>query len=202
MNTVITENEIQYSTYGIDITAFLKILYEKITGNDWMYLVDTLEHWWSIYSIIAILVSLLFFAGFIYAKIRYAQLSDIEQAQLRAAEKAWASKHAQPDSKNSRWEIIKNRVTQNNPEAWRVAIIEADIFLDETLSNAGYVGQSLGEKLRGANPQSFTTIQDAWEAHKVRNEIAHTGSDFVLTQRSAEETITRFERVFKEFGVV
>jgi hypothetical protein len=75
-------------------------------------------------------------------------------------------------------------------------------MLDETLTNAGYVGQTLGEKLKSANPQSFTTIQDAWEAHKVRNEIAHVGSDFVLTKKNAQETLVRFERVFREFGVI
>ncbi len=75
-------------------------------------------------------------------------------------------------------------------------------MLDETLKNAGYVGQNLGEKLKGANAESFTTLQDAWEAHKVRNEIAHVGSDFILTQKSAQETITRYARVFKEFGVI
>jgi hypothetical protein len=83
-----------------------------------------------------------------------------------------------------------------------VAIIEADIFLDETLNEAGYVGVSLGEKLKSANPQSFTTIQDAWEAHKVRNEIAHVGSDFILTRKIAQDTLLRFERVFREFGVI
>ena len=75
-------------------------------------------------------------------------------------------------------------------------------MLEETLNNAGYVGQTLGEKLKGANPQSFRTVQDAWDAHKVRNDIAHVGSDFILTKRVAQETITKFERVFREFGVI
>jgi hypothetical protein len=117
-------------------------------------------------------------------------------------EKEWAAQHEVPETKNARCDAIQMRISEHNPESWRIAIIEADIMLDETLINAGYVGQSLGEKLRSANTTSFTTLQDAWEAHKVRNEIAHVGSDFVLTQRTAQETLVRFERVFREFGVI
>jgi hypothetical protein len=198
----VEDGEIVYNAYGIDYFGFIQTFYEGFLGGNFSALVHTIERWWTIYSIIAILVSLLLFVGYVYAKIRYAQLSDMEQEALRNAENAWATKHANPDSRNARWDIIQKRVTENSPESWRIAIIEADILLDETLSNAGYPGQSLGEKLKGANPQSFTTIQDAWEAHKVRNEIAHAGSDFVLTQKSARDTLSRFERVFREFGVI
>jgi len=188
--------------YGFDLVSIFQKLFGSLLGGDWHSFVARIETWWNVYSIIAILFSILFFVGYIYAKIRYVQLSDIEQQALREAEAAWANRHKKPDSRNARWDIIQKRVTENSPEAWRIAIIEADILLEETLNNAGYVGQTLGEKLKGANTQSFTTIQDAWEAHKVRNEIAHAGSDFVLTQRTAQETITRYERVFREFGIV
>lgn len=180
----------------------LRYIYEDLLGFNWNHLVDTLDTWWTIYSVIAMVFSFILFVGYVYAKIRFGQLSAIEQAKLRAQEAAWASRHARPESRNARWDIIQKRVSENSPESWRVAIIEADILLEETLTNAGYPGQTLGEKLKGANPRSFTTIQDAWEAHKVRNEIAHAGSDFVLTKKVAQETITRFERVFREFGVV
>ena len=45
------------------------------------------------------------------------------------------------------------------------------------------------------------TLNDAWEAHKVRNRIAHDGADFVLTKRMVDETINRYLRVFEELGV-
>ncbi len=202
MQPVPDENDIVYDAYSLDIAGFVRFVYEKITNNDWGSFMRTLEHWWNIYAVIAVILSLIFFAGFIYAKIRYGQLSDIEQEGLREAEEQWARRHESKGSKNAKWDAILGRVTENNPESWRIAIIEADIFLDEVLTDAGYVGQSIGEKLKSANPQSFTTVQDAWEAHKVRNEIAHVGSDFILTKKKAQETIVQFERVFKEFGVI
>ncbi|MCR4285266.1 MAG: hypothetical protein NUW00_00020 [Candidatus Kaiserbacteria bacterium] len=196
------DNDLIYDTYGVDFFGILRYFYEALTGSNWDALVSTVLHWWNIYSIFALFLSLLFFAGFIYSKIRYSQLSEIEHHKIHEAEKAWARRYEGVGTRSARWDVIQKRAGEPNPESWRVAIIEADILLDETLSKAGYVGKSLGEKLKSANPSSFTTIQDAWEAHKVRNDIAHVGSDFVLTQRVAKETLLRFERVFREFSVI
>ncbi|HEX4799119.1 MAG TPA: hypothetical protein VFV22_01105 [Candidatus Paceibacterota bacterium] len=196
----VTEEGITYNTLSVDNN--IRALFETVLGTNWQEIAQVLERWWAIYSIIALIAALVLFIGYVYAKMRYAQISEMEQLALRDAEKAWETKYAKPKTRNARWDIIQSRVSEQSPESWRVAIIEADIMLDEVLTNAGYVGQSLGEKLKSANPMSFTTIQDAWEAHKVRNEVAHAGSDFVLTPKSARETIMRFERVFREFGVI
>jgi hypothetical protein len=199
---ILDANDSIYETYGIDFSGIFGYVYEEILGFDPDAFAEAVKSWWDVYSIIAILLSLFFFTMFIYSKIRDAQLSDIEQEELRRQEARWAAKYEDQGAKNLRWDTIQRRISDSTPEAWRLAIIEADILLDETLSNAGYVGQSVGEKLKTANPQSFTTIQDAWEAHKVRNEIAHVGSDFVLTKKTAQDTILRFERVFREFGII
>lgn len=202
MNATSTGNDIVLQTYGLDISGLVRFLYEKTIGGDASGFTGTLEHWWNIYSVVAILLSLVFFVGFVYAKIRYSQLSEIEHHAFHEDEKRWATQHAHADTKNSRWDVIQRRVTENSPESWRIAIIEADILLDEVLTNAGYVGTSLGEKLKSANPSSFTTIRDAWDAHMVRNKIAHAGSDFILTKKVAQDTLVQFERVFREFGVI
>lgn len=197
----ITKDGIVYQTYGID--GLLKFLFEAITNNDWASLLSALQFWWSVYSIIAILLSLIFIAGFVYAKIKYGELAALEQQALKDAEAKWALVHEGVGSaKNARWESIQKHIADNSPESWRIAIIEADILLDETLRHAGYVGHSIGEMLKTANTHAFTTVQDAWDAHKVRNDIAHVGSDFILTKKVAQETVIHFERVFREFGVI
>ena len=104
--------------------------------------------------------------------------------------------------KNQRWADIEKRLEISNPSEWRVAIIEADILLGEVLDGAGYVGATIGEQLKSANPNNFGTVEVAWQAHRVRNEIAHASSDFVLTHKLARETITQYKRVFNEFGAI
>jgi hypothetical protein len=201
-STIPDENDIVFQTYGLDIVSLIRAVYDLLVGGDFDAFLERLSHWWDIYSIIAILLSLVFIVGFVYAKIRYAELKEIEQKQLREAEAMWAHVYGGGRKANSRWEDVLAHVKSENPNDWRLAIIEADIMLEEALDKAGYVGVTIGDKLKTANPESMRTLHDAWEAHKVRNQIAHAGTDFVLTKKTTQETVTRYERVFTEFGTI
>ncbi len=202
MKEVPDENDLLYNEYGLDIFSLFQYIYEELFNFEWDSFVDFISTLWNIYSLIAILLALIFFIGFIYAKIRYGELSEVEQEELRAGERRWAERYGEELPSQGRWAEIQKHLHDDNPNSWKIAIIEADIYLEEILADAGYNGVTLGEKLKAANPQTFTTVQDAWEAHKIRNEIAHAGGDFVLTKRVAQETLTRYERVFREFGVL
>ncbi len=202
MNTEFTQNEIIYSSYGLDLVGLIQFLYEKLIGGDWQAVVDFFNTLWNIYSVLALIVSFLFFIGFVYAKVQYGALCDKEQEKLREGEAMWVERYGGVTPTRGRWQEIQQHLHDENPNSWKIGIIEADIFLEEILNENGYVGVTIGEKLKGANASSFTTIQDAWDAHKVRNEIAHTGGDFILTKRIAQDTLTRYERVFREFGAI
>ncbi|MHB8914124.1 MAG: hypothetical protein ACYC4I_03920 [Minisyncoccota bacterium] len=103
---------------------------------------------------------------------------------------------------NPRWLHIETLATSGVASDWRAAIIEADILLDDLLTREGYEGMGVGEKLKNADASNFSTLQDAWEAHKVRNQIAHEGSSFDLSETLARRTIARYESVFREFNVI
>ncbi|NCN52361.1 hypothetical protein GW943_00945 [Candidatus Parcubacteria bacterium] len=204
------DNDIIYQTRGLDIVGIVERVTAFFRGDTlssaggFSSFLTFLGHFWQVYSIIAIALALLFFAGFIYAKIRYGQLGEILDAQIEEGEKRWDELHGggSKTGTNVRWQEVMTHVASQNPNDWRLAIIEADILLEDTLEGAGFPGATIGEKLKSANPTSFTTLQDAWDAHKIRNQIAHSGSDFVLTQRIAQEAIIKYERVFKEFGIL
>jgi len=100
---------------------------------------------------------------------------------------------------NPRWEHILMLADSDSENDWRRAIIDADTMMDEMLMTQGYQGDTLGERLKGANPLQFTTLNLAWAAHKVRNDIAHAGHEFHLTEREARATIDLYRRVFEEF---
>jgi len=76
------------------------------------------------------------------------------------------------------------------------------VMLEELLRTIGYNGESVGEMLKSVDKNEFLTIEDAWEAHKVRNAIAHSGGDFQLNERETKRVIALFEKVFKEFQVI
>ena len=48
----------------------------------------------------------------------------------------------------------------------------------------------------------MSSLQDAWDAHRIRNRIAHEGSDFVLTHSLSQEAIVKYERALRELGLV
>jgi hypothetical protein len=106
----------------------------------------------------------------------------------------WAPENTtfQRIDENGKWVLFPAARKGLNPE---------EPTIPEILKKQGYAGNSLGERLKSIAPSQLESLQDAWEAHKVRNNIAHQGADFILTQRLAQETITKYQRVFTEFGV-
>lgn len=101
-----------------------------------------------------------------------------------------------------RWERVMAHLNSARESDWRLAVLEADVLLDEMVTGMGYHGDSLGEKLKGIEPSDFTTLEKAWEAHGVRNRIAHEGAAFALTEREAKRVFGLYEEVFKEFHYI
>jgi len=104
--------------------------------------------------------------------------------------------------KNPRWQLVEDLVQSNSDADWRVAIIEADVLLEEALELSGFNGASIGEMLTNAGPGSFSTYKIAWDAHKIRNDIAHEGSNYIFGKEDAIKTINMYKSVLEEFGVV
>ncbi len=105
-------------------------------------------------------------------------------------------------NQNPKWQRVVTHSESSNPSDWRLAVIEADILLSELLNTMNLVGDSIGDKLKSVEKSDFVTLDLAWEAHKVRNRIAHDGADFVLTQREAKRVIELYQKVFEEFSFV
>lgn len=110
-------------------------------------------------------------------------------------EHAPAPKHVE----NKRWTNVLNRLASHSEGDWRLAIIEADIILDDMLSRMGYHGEGIGEKLKQVEKSDFATLDEAWEAHKVRNRIAHDGASYKMPHHDAERVIGLYKKVFEEF---
>ncbi|OHA17086.1 MAG: hypothetical protein A3G52_03935 [Candidatus Taylorbacteria bacterium RIFCSPLOWO2_12_FULL_43_20] len=102
----------------------------------------------------------------------------------------------------AKWKKIQNHIDSDNPSNWRLAILEADILLDSMIDDIGGFGETLGDKLKNADKNKFTTIDKAWEAHKIRNLIAHEGEDFLISQREARRVIGLYKDSFDEFNYV
>lgn len=103
---------------------------------------------------------------------------------------------------NQTWESIRSKLLSDNASDWRLAIIEADIYLDKLLDQKGFHADTIGDKLKSITPDQLASIQIAWEAHKVRNRIAHEGADFNLTMPESRRVLSYFEIVFRDLGAI
>ncbi len=197
------DNDIVYTHFSPNFLGFFNRMSEIVTGqelgsNGFIQFLSTV---WDIWSIIAFVLSALFIYGIIYSYLRLNKLQEKESQELYNEEQLW--KNLNNDSQeNRRWNEIQSHISSDNPNDWKLAIIEADIILGEVLENVGYAGHSIGDQLKGAKSANFTTIQDAWDAHLIRNKIAHSSDDFVLTHSVAKEAMIKYKRVFKEFDAI
>ena len=95
--------------------------------------------------------------------------------------------------------VIQGYMSSQSEALWRIGIMEADNVLLEVLREKGYRGEGVGEMLKNA---SFKTVDLAWDAHKVRNRIAHEGSDFQLTEREAKRAFILYESVLRDLKAI
>lgn len=148
-------------------------------------------------------ITLLFITGVVYVTMRINKIRTDEYAYfMNEVEKARIASGEMRVGHNPKWEQVQAHVASANPNDWRIAIIEADIMLEDMINAMGYSGESLGEKLRNADEGKFSTIDKAWEAHRVRNQIAHQGAAFVLSEREARRVINLYRDVFDEFKYI
>lgn len=189
----------------LNVEYWFRLMYECFRGQcyaggsvDTSQLDALLANVWLWVIFIGYLIAIVALVMIIYSTIRLFELR-------RREEEYYGKLLLSPDQKigvNPRWAHIESLRDSAQPNDWRTAIMEADIMLDDMLLKQGYDGLGVAEKLKKVEPSDFNTLNDAWEAHKVRNQIAHEGSAFELSETLARRTIARYEAVFREFRIL
>jgi hypothetical protein len=149
---------------------------------------------------ISIVISVLLLIGIITAieGIKHVRKKEAERYDLKV-ETAYDENAKGDPTLTKKWASVMAHADSPNASDWRQAIIEADIILGEILTKMQYAGEGIGEQLKGANKAEFKTLDQAWEAHRIRNQIAHEGSDFALDQHEAKRVINLYRQVLEEF---
>jgi hypothetical protein len=185
----------------LNIEYFFQKIYDFLVGFDAERIRQIIEEFMPYVNLISTVISAALLVGIISIVLKVKRLEQAEAAKLAVhVVPAYESAAPIPDVKLAgKWEKILTHVDSPNQNDWLLAIIEADIILGEILDKMGYRGESIGEKLKRVEKSDFRTLDSAWEAHKVRNAIAHQGSDFIITQREAKRIISLYKEVFEEF---
>ena len=177
-------------------------VYELVTGLN----VDVEEvpyefmYWGGQVILLGFTLSVIFLAFVVYTRIRIVFVE--HEGFGQEASLLTPLEEPELEKGNSRWETIVMLAASPQESDSRRAIIEADVMLGDLLTSQGYRGATIGDQLKDANPLQFTTLDLAWKAHKMRNDVAHGGEGLQLTERDVRATIDQYGRVFEEFNYI
>ena len=97
---------------------------------------------------------------------------------------------------DSEWQAVLDKLEDDNPEVYKLAVLEADKIFDDLLKRKKIPGSDMGERLKQLRPEQLANLDDVWRAHKIRNRVAHE-SGFHLTRAQAKMAVEIFEKAIK-----
>lgn len=95
------------------------------------------------------------------------------------------------------WQVIVEKASIPTPDNLRLSIIEADSLVDSFLKSAGYIGDTMADRLSQISSQGIKSVNPMWDAHRLRNMLVHTPGVSVSPQE-ARGALTAFENFLKE----
>jgi len=100
-----------------------------------------------------------------------------------------------------RWQKIKEGLDKDYEDQWKLSLIDAAGFLDDSLKNAGFGGANLGERLQRVTSEDLLNIDELNKVQKVCADIVHD-PNYKLTKAAAKDVIIQIESALKELGAL
>jgi hypothetical protein len=95
---------------------------------------------------------------------------------------------------------IEHQLKQDNPSSYHLAVLNSDKLVDQVLRDLGIKGQTMGERMKNY-ASAFSDRNGIWEAHKLRNVIAHE-PDAHVTYEQAKRALANFRQALKDLGAI
>jgi hypothetical protein len=146
-------------------------------------------------KIISFILSVIFGFLIVFFIVRFQKLVGFKIEKAKSLLKGQAS--ASGGASRSRWEEIQDHIGSEREAEWKFAVIEADKLLNDLLAQAGFPGETMGERLTNIEKGQLLSLEGLWEAHKVRNKIAHD-SNYFLRYSEARRVVKLYEDALRE----
>ncbi len=188
-------------TYNVNWSSFTwDNVYNFFGIKDFIYFIsspsiqDTL---WPV-KIVFIFFTLFFLCAVIWF---YANSSYIQTHFLQDFTEMFSKETAESKKFIKSWKNIKARMDSGSDPQLRLAIIEADDLLNQTLQDADYQGDTFEAMVQSAAKKIPDDVQLVLQAHQVRNAIVYE-PDFVLTKEAAATALDAYESAIKKLSEV
>ncbi|MES3005209.1 MAG: hypothetical protein V4690_03860 [Patescibacteria group bacterium] len=146
------------------------------------------------YFSVILSAGLILLLHYLYKKLK--ELGEMEE------QKYYPKENTEIEAVNPQWQRVLAHAHSGNESDWRLSILEADIMLGDLLDKLSLPGDTIGDKLKAVEKSDFTTVENAWEAHKIRNRIAHDGVSFLLSAHETKRIIGLYKEIFEEFRII
>jgi hypothetical protein len=165
---------------------------------------------WNLYQTFLVFLTIFFLSIIAYCFIRLLEIRKKEHAHLHHEIAEYERHQKEKEHKikeetvshNPRWNKVLTYLASGSQSDWKLAVIESDSMLEDLSAELGFKGDSLGDRLKMANQDTFKGLSSAWEVHNIRNRIAHEGLAFELSEREAKRVIALYEQIFRNYGYI
>lgn len=186
--------------YSLNPEYIFYRIYELFTGQGpetQEFLAVLAQFWWWLraLSILITIVLVILLVWLVWKVILFRKEQHFSLRSMMQVAKAEKPKV------NDEWQRVLDHMASGNPNEWKLGIIAADNLLDSLVKAMQVPGESLGERLKNIESSDFGTLNEAWEAHKVRNRIAHEVG-YEPTEVEARRAIANYRKVFEEFRII
>lgn len=104
-----------------------------------------------------------------------------------------------PSSK--KWNAIAQRLNTGREEEFKLAILEADSLLGETLIKMGYKEETIADNIKKVGPEILSNIDSLIAIRQIRNNII-ADPDYRINLEQAKKTMAVYEVAFKEMQLI
>ncbi|MBL8159211.1 hypothetical protein JNJ66_02020 [Candidatus Saccharibacteria bacterium] len=100
---------------------------------------------------------------------------------------------------DAKWRQIEGQL-RDGSSGRQLAVVNADKLLDAAMQELGFRGKTMGERLKNYRTR-FSDNNGIWEAHKLRNRIAHE-TDVHVNEQQALRALAQLKRGLKDLGAL
>jgi hypothetical protein len=98
------------------------------------------------------------------------------------------------------WMTIEQQLVKGQSASHHLAILNADKLLDQAMKQRGFKGETMGARMKTAK-DTWSNANEIWNAHKLRNRIAHE-PDVTVSYELSKRALSAYKKALKDVGAI
>ncbi len=174
-------------------------LYNLIGIKDFIYFISSPSIQETLFPIKLVFI---FFTAFFFCAVIYFYLNSsyLQYQFLQEVTEFFSKESFELKKFNKSWKKIKKRMSSGNEAELKLAVIEADDFLYETLQDMDYDGTTFEELLDAAAKKNLPNREELLQAHQMRNSIVYEPG-YKLDASEAKRILSAYETAIKNVSL-